>query len=179
MSGSGLAAVHAAAHSDQPAPAPAATVSKQPAATTAAELVAAYPDLCAAIRLEAATAERTRIMGIAALADAGNASLIAELQADSSVTPGDAAMRVIAAQKVARGQQLQAIVDVEKTTGAVRPAPTSTAAAPAPAKTAATPDGWKTEWANSESLQAEFGTAEAYVAYQQGSASGRIKIKAS
>jgi hypothetical protein len=176
MSGSGLAAVHAAAQSDLPAPESKATVAV-PAATTAAELVTAYPDLCAVIRAEGATAERTRIMGIASLADAGNAALIAELQADVNVTPGDAAMRVIAAQKAARGQQMQAIVDVEKTSGAVRPAPTALAAPPSPPKTAATPDGWKAEWANSESLQAEFGTAEAYVAYQQGSASGRIKIK--
>ena len=122
-------------------------------------------------------AERARILGIAALADAGNGALIAELQADPAVTPGEAAMRVIAAQKAARGQQLQAIVDVDRTTGGIKPAPSSAAAPGGDAQKPAanSPEGWKAEYEASDSLQAEFDTAEMYCSYAQGVASGRIK----
>lgn len=181
MSGSGLAAVHLAAASASlipPAAAPAAPEGlAAPAATapatTAAELAGAYPDLCAAIRAEGAAAERGRILGIGALADSGNAALIAEMQADGRTSPEQAAMRILGAQKEARGQQLQAIQDVEKATAAVRPAPTAN---PAPASEhASTPDGWKAQWAANSALQSEFYSAESYVSYQQGVASGRIK----
>ncbi len=187
MTTSLLAAVHAAANDvpptelsvNQPKEIPTMTTEK-PAVTTVAELTAAFPDLCAAISSEAMTAgatiERGRILGIAALSDAGNAALIADMQADGKTTPGDAAIRVLGAQKQARGQQLQAIVDVDKTTGAVKPAPSAAAAPGADLQPAATgPDGWKAEYAKSEGLQAEFETAEAYCSYQQGVASGRIK----
>lgn len=158
-----------------PAGATAATV------TTVAELSAAFPDLCAAIRSEGltagATAERTRVLGIAALADSSNGALIAEMQADGKTTVEGAALRILGAQKEARGQQLQAISDVERTTSAIKPAPSTAAAAhgaAVPAK-ASTPDGWKAEWAASADLQSEFDSAESFVAYQQGVASGRIK----
>lgn len=151
------------------------------AVTTVADLSAAFPDLCAAIRNEGltagATAERTRVLGIAALADSSNGALIAEMQADGKTTVEGAAFRILGAQQEARGQQLRAIADVETVTGAVKPAPTGAAAAPgaaAPAK-ASTPDGWKAEWAASADLQSEFDSAESFVAYQQGVASGRIK----
>lgn len=180
MSGSGLAAVHAAATVSTaltPPAAPVAPTLPAPAAaapaTTVADLVSAYPDLCTALRVEGATAERTRIMGIGALADAGNAALIAEMQADGKTTPADAALRILGAQKEARGQQLQAIKDVETVTSAVRPAVTSSAAPTV--EQASTPEGWKAQWAASAALQAEFYSAESYVSYQQGVASGRIK----
>lgn len=160
-------------------PAPGAATAA--AVTTVAELSAAFPDLCTAIRNEGltagATAERTRVLGIAALADSSNGALIAEMQADGKTTVEGAALRILGAQKEARGQQLRAIADVETVTGAVKSAPSSAAApdAPAPAAKASTPDGWKAEWSASADLQSEFDSAESFVAYQQGVASGRIK----
>lgn len=149
MNTSLLAAVHAAAN--EPA-APAVTTSQTEenlmanptatgaapsalagaaAASTVAELRAAFPDLCAAIHAEGlaagALAERSRVLGIAELADASNGALIAELQADGKTTPEGAAFRILGAQKQARAGQLQAIADVETTTGAVKPAPSSAA----------------------------------------------------
>jgi capsid assembly protease len=156
MNQSLLAAVHAAAH--EPA-APAVITSQTEenlmanptvtgaalsalagaaAATTGAELRAAFPDLCAAIHAEGlaagATAERGRVLGIAALADANNGALIAEMQADGKTTPEGAAFRILGAQKQARGEQLQAIADVETATSLVKPAPSSAAAPTVPAK---------------------------------------------
>jgi signal peptide peptidase SppA len=144
--------------------------------TTAAELRGAYPDLVLSIETAAASAERTRILGIAALAGVGSASatLIAEMQGDGKTTPEQAALRILNAQREARGQQMQAIADVETVTAAVRPAPSSAVQLDAPAK-ATGPEGWKAEWSASADLQAEFGSAEVYASYMQGVASGRVK----
>ncbi|WP_440640270.1 S49 family peptidase [Bradyrhizobium sp. PUT101] len=153
--------------------APAADVAGNDKPTTSAELRAAFPDLVTSIETASATAERSRILGIAALADAGNAALVAEMQADGKTSPEAAALRILNAQKEAKGQRLQAIVDVEQTTAAVKPSATTQLAAVVPP--AADADGWKAEWAGSKALQAEFDSADAYAAYQGGVASGRIK----
>lgn len=41
---------------------------------------------------------------------------------------------------------------------------------------ASTPEGWKAEWEASAKLKAEFPTADAYVAYKKGEASGRVRV---
>ena len=64
-----------------------------------AYLDAKHAELVAAIRLEGATAERERIAAIQALP--GPTEVIAECVAAGDVTPGDAAVRVLAAQKAA------------------------------------------------------------------------------
>lgn len=184
MSGSGLAAVHLAAAAAStalvpPAPGTPAVASTAAAATvtTAADLAAAFPDLCAAIRAEGATAERARIIGIEAHAMGGHEKLIAELKADASITPDMAAGRVLAAEKAARGAQLQGIQDVETLTGKVKAAPTSAATAPgATVEKATTPEGWEKEYADSEKLQGEFPTAQDYVALKKAESAGRVRV---
>jgi capsid assembly protease len=147
MSGSGLAAVHAAANFVDPAaaaqvlqhtvPGAAAAAPGNPAAapaTTVADLAAAYPDLCAAIRCEGAAAERDRIVGIEAHAMPGHEALIATMKADPAVTPDMAAGRILAAERAARSGQLQAIVNVENVTSKVTASPTTAPVASSPAK---------------------------------------------
>lgn len=146
-----LAAVHAAANDFSATalsvkPEETETMTDKPAMltaiTTIAALSAAFPDLCASLRTEGRTegltagadAERSRLLGIAELADAGTAALVLEMQKDGKTTPAEAALRILGAQKAARGQQLQAIADVETATGLVKPAPSSAAAPAAPAK---------------------------------------------
>lgn len=154
-----------------------------PAAPPAAPAVKTYTQAeldaaVAAARDEGSTAgaaaERARILGIEKAALPGHAELIAGLKADGKTTPAEAALRVVEAEKAKLGTQAQAIADVESETGKVRP--TARAAEP-PAMPAAatTPDGWRGEFAASKDLQAEFGSADAYVAYQQGVASGRVR----
>ena len=183
MSGSGLAAVHLAAAAtttalQSPPAALTPPATHTATVTTAADLAAAFPDLCAAIRAEGASAERARIIGIEAHAMAGHEALVAAMKADGSVTPDMAAGRILAAEKVARGQQLQAIVDVEKVTGKVVAAPTSqsAAAAPSDAEKATTPDGWKAEYAASATLQAEFASADDYVSLKRAEAAGKVRV---
>ena len=69
---------------------------KQPVVDRA-YLEANHAELVAAIRLEGATDERQRISAIQALP--GSTDVIAACVADGDVTPGDAAVRVLAAQK--------------------------------------------------------------------------------
>jgi hypothetical protein len=181
MSGSGLAAVHAAANLSgtaltPPAP-PVVTPSAAAAATTTADLAAAYPDLCAAIRAEGASAERSRIAGIEAHAMAGHEKLIADMKADPNVTPDMAAGRILAAEKASRGQQLQAIVDVEKVTGKVAAAPSSAPVASSTStEKATTPEGWRAEYAASAQLQSEFASAEDYVALRKAESAGKVRV---
>ena len=119
---SGLAAVHAAANISAPAPAGAgAALAAQP--TTLVELSAAFPDLCAQIRTEGATAERTRILAIEAAALPGHEALVAQMKADPAVTADMAAGRLLNSEKQLPAGQLQAVKDVEGVTGAVTASP--------------------------------------------------------
>lgn len=138
-----------------------------------AKLTAAYPELCSQISTAAATAERSRIAGIEALA-VGHEDLAATCKADPSCTPEIAAWRMLQADKAARQAQMSAVQNVEKTTGTIVAAPVTRQSDVTPKAT--TPDGWKAEYEARSDLQAEFGSAEAYVAYQQGLATGKIKI---
>ncbi|NPU63380.1 hypothetical protein HL667_00010 [Bradyrhizobium sp. 83012] len=193
-----LAAIHAAANgqflTDSPT-APAVITSQQqetmqmadpvtPAAhvagstfTSVAALAAAYPDLCAQLRTEGATAERDRIAGIEALALPGHEALISALKADPNVTPDMAASRILGAERQQRAGQLQAIRDVERVTSIVGASP---AAASNPVQSAApaatTPDGWRAEYEASAQLQGEFATADQYVAFKKAEAGGQVKI---
>ncbi|MHB0784427.1 hypothetical protein [Bradyrhizobium sp. 5.13L] len=194
MSGSGLAAVHAAAAAlvasggttgaggaagVSAGAVAAAGGSATATVTTAADLAAAFPDLCSAIRAEGATAERARILGIEAHAMPGHEALVAAMKADGTVTPDAAAGRILAAEKAARGQQAQAIVDVEKVTGKVAAAPQSHpagAAAVSEVEKATTPDGWKAEYAATPALQAEFASAEDYISLKRAEADGKVRV---
>lgn len=152
-----------------------------------AELTAAFPDLVAEIRREAsagtstaraegAAAERARLAGIESAALPGHDKLVAECKADPACTPGDAALRINAAEKAKLGAQHQAIQDVENVTGRVAAAPSATHAPAATATVIQNTEGWKAEFAKSEQLQGEFATADAYANYMQGVKDGRIRV---
>lgn len=168
----GLAAVHAAADS--------VTKANHEAALAAAREQARKEGLAAgqAEGMKAgAEAERARLAGIESAALPGHDKLVAECKADPNCTPGDAALRINAAEKAKLGAQHQAIRDVEKTTGNVAAAPAATQAAPASTGAVVqNADGWKAEYAASEQLQGEFASAEAYANYMDGVKSGRIRV---
>lgn len=149
------------------------------ALTSVVALIAAHPELCAELqataRVEGATAERARILGIEANALPGHDALVAEMKADGNVTPDQAAGRILAAERKLRGDAAQAIKDVENTTGAVKPAAVAAGHQPA-AETANTVEGWKAEWAKSDALKAEFETAEQYATFKEAESNGRVRI---
>jgi signal peptide peptidase SppA len=158
-----------------------ATTTTTPAAiASVAALAAAYSDLVAQVRSEAAEGERKRILGIAQAAAgiAGLGDLVAEMQADGTTTPEQAAMRILNAQKEARGKQLQAVKDVEGLASDVKAAPSSTgASAPAAVPAATTREGWAAEYAASEKLQKEFSSVDNYVAYKANESKVRVLRK--
>lgn len=67
--------------------------------TTKDELQTAYPELTAEIQQEAASAERTRIAEIDAVALPGYENIVAEAKADPTKNAGSVAMEIIAKQK--------------------------------------------------------------------------------
>lgn len=120
----------------------------------------------AASRVEGATAERARIAGIQSAALPGHEALIAECIADGNCSPGDAALKINAAE---RGKLAQAHADirgVEKATGGVQSAPVTRQAggnAPVPQ----TNEGWEAEYAADTKIQGTFPTVGAYQAHKR------------
>lgn len=156
-----------------------------------AELTAAYPDLVAGIRKEAAAhatkaaadeafkagakAERERLAGIEAAALPGHEKLIFDCKADPDCTPGDAALRVNAAERAKLSAAHAALSSgVEAQTSKVKAASTAQVS-DAPKTFPQTAEGWKAEWAASAVLQGEFASADRYANYMRGVADGRIR----
>lgn len=139
--------------------------------TTTAELRAQYPDLCASLVAEGATAERDRIVGIENLGAQmkGHETLIAEMKADGKTTPEQAAVRIIGAENALRAKQLTGIQDVEAHTGKVAAAPQSDPGLTATVA-ATTAEGWAAEYGAATpagaKLRAEFATKEDYVSFK-------------
>lgn len=87
-------------------------------------ILASHPEIAAAFRAEGAAAERERILGIEALSMPGNEELIATFKADGTTTPGDAALKIVAADKVR-------LTNISNKLAADAPAPVNHATAPA------------------------------------------------
>lgn len=159
---------------------PASPAIATPAAkpNSVAELSAAFPELCAAIRAEGAQAESARIAGIDKIGVwmKGHDALIAEMKADGRTTPEQAAMRVTAAEGAMREHQLEGIQGVENLTGKVAAAPTAQGSDGGDAPKPATPEAWAAEYAASDALKSEFATSEQYVAFKRAESEGRVKV---
>jgi signal peptide peptidase SppA len=138
---------------------------------------AALGTATAAARVEGATAERERILGIEKIAVAGHETVVAEMKADGKTTPEAAAMRILEAEKATRGKRLDTIKAVE-TEGSKVPA--VAVADPGAAQTAkpkaSTPAEWEAEYAADAKLQAEFPDAKSYAAFQKADAAGKVRI---
>lgn len=163
-----------------PTTAPAAPENK---ISTVADLRAAYPSLVAQIEGDAitsgATAERTRILGIEAIAVTGHEALIEGLKQDGKTSPAEAALAILGAEKSVRAAQLKGIESVEAATGAIKPSVSAAPAPETPTEKASTPDGWREEYAKSPALQSEFSSADVYVAFKKADQSGVARIKKS
>lgn len=140
-----------------------------------AEAQASGATALTAARAEGATAERARLAGIEAAALPGHDKLVAECKADPSCTPGDAALRINAAERAKLSAAGTAIANVETATGKVAAAVT-TQSSDGTRSVPQTAEGWKAEWASSKTLQAEHESAEAYANWMQGVADGRVRI---
>lgn len=145
-------------------------------ATLTAEMLAKdRPDLIAAIRAEGAAAERQRIADVEAQTLPGHEALIASLKADGQSTGGDAAVKVLAAERA----KLASIADRLHAE-----APPIIPHAPAPSGNQGTPPDsslpietqCQQRWDADPALREEFQSLETYIAFERAKAAGHAKI---
>lgn len=128
-----------------------------------------------------ASAERARILGIQAAMFTGQDELAAAMIADGKTTPEQAALRfnralraagvtgpTQLAQLEAMDQHVRVPANQRGGAGGVKPG----------AKVPQTEAGWKAEFEGSAELQAEFATAEDYVALRKAEVAGRVRVLA-
>jgi signal peptide peptidase SppA len=135
----------------------------------AAELAACGSDDIAKAEAAAATAERERITGILAHSMPGAESLIADMVADGSTTPDQAAAKVLGHVKANGGLEHAGAAADESNLAGLTAQPVAGVAGSAPASgdskpEAGTPEAWRAEWSASAELQADYVDAEDYVA---------------
>lgn len=169
--------------------------------TSVAELTAAFPDLVAGIRadalssasstatsvalaaarVEGATAERERILGIEKMNLKGHEDLIAGFKADGKTTPAEAAVAILQAEKAKGGAVLANLAS----DGNQGPAPAALAQPPAAAKSAETimadksrpiEERCKEAFDADESVRSEFKTLTRFTAYHRALENGQIRI---
>ena len=151
------------------------------------QLAAEHPALLASVlaegRAAGATEERERILKIEAAALPGHEALVASLKADGSVTAGDAALQIVAAERQAKARaaaahQAEAPAPVQLVPAASiqlsaeeRQTQDNQAAAAGPVE-----DRAKAQWDKDNALRAEFSSLAAYTAYLSAAESGKSKI---
>lgn len=132
-----------------------------PTAVTVEGLRAEHGELIATIEKDAATAERERILGIEANALPGHEKLVAEMKADGKTSPAEAAVRILAVEKTKAADRQKGLEALDRAAAGVESAPIAGAEGKA---SASTPEEWRAEWAKDSKLQAEYPTAESYIA---------------
>lgn len=145
-------------------------------ATLTAEMLATdRPDLVAAIRAEGAAAERQRIADVEAQALPGHEALIAAMKSDGRSTGGDAAVKVLAAERA----KLASIAD---RLHAEAPSPLPHAPAPDNAPGTQSDESLPVEtrcqkkWETDAALRAEFSDLKTYIAFEKARSAGHAKI---
>lgn len=151
------------------------------------QLAAEHPALLASVLAEGRAAgaadERNRILQIEAAALPGHDALVARLKADGSVSAGDAALQILAAERqtqanAAAAHQADAPAPVAlvpaasvQLSAAERQAQESQAAAAGPVE-----DRAKAQWESNADLRKEFSSLSAYTAYLNATESGQSRV---
>jgi signal peptide peptidase SppA len=171
-------------HGTLPLSAPGAGVALNPETLTTTEahmpitreqLQAEAPELLKEIVAEGAAAELTRIKGVFAASLPGHDELAKALALDGKTTPEEADRAILAAERAF-------LTTTQKTIAAEAPAPVVHADPPTVVNhaslEAALPldQRCKAIWDRDPSVREEFGTFEAYLAFQKADAQGQIRI---
>lgn len=166
----------------------AAAIETEETVMTLAELKEKYPDLClaliaegeanmnaavAAAKIEGATAERQRILGIEAQAVPGHDELIATLKADGKTTAPEAAVQILAAEKAARQTE---VAGIDANTGTVIPAIEASGDSATIDPNLPIEDRAKAEWDTSADIRDEFKSQSSYIAFRKAEEQGRVRI---
>jgi len=128
------------------------------------------------LRAEGAKAERERVAGIEAQSLPGHENLVAEMIADGTTTPDQAARRIIEAEKSTRSTQLQAIKDAEKDAKKIDAAPIVGNEGEPNEAEGDTEASWKAAWASNEKLRSQYIDEAGYLAFKHAEASGKVRI---
>ncbi len=139
-----------------------------------------HPEIAQALINEGMQAENERMAGIDELAIKGHEDLIKSLKADQSVSVGDAAIRIVEAEKEIGKRKVDAIAAADDLVSEAAQAHVSSDGEHARrVKGTAKPNSEeqiKEAWNDDQDLQAEFdGDFEAYQAYQQAVNTGQVK----
>lgn len=124
------------------------------------------------------TAERERILGVEAALIPGHEKLIAELKRDPAVTPGDAALKVNAAERLGRENALAAIKRDGEKTAKVTAAPSDDGEGGIDPN-APLAERAKYEWDHNADLRAEYehmGGFNSFLAWKEAEASGVARV---
>ena len=150
------------------------------------QLAAEHPALLASVLAEGRAAgaadERNRILQIEAAALPGHEALVAKLKSDGSVTAGDAALQILAAERQAKAKAAAAHEAEAPAPVAIVPAPTvqpTAAERDAAAQgqdSAPLEDRAKAAWEKDARLRAEFTSLVAYTAYVRASEAGSTRV---
>lgn len=143
-------------------------------------LASHFGDLVAGFKAEGAKAERERIAAIDALAMPGHEELVAKAKAEGH-SAADLAMAIVGAEKAARASMLSSLEADEAKVKGLRPEPANgvTAENAQDQKPALAGEAlWKSEFAGSADLQAEFGDEAHYLAFKRADARGGIRVMA-
>jgi len=159
---------------------------------TMEKVLAEAPDVAEALRAEghakgleegkagladAATAERERIQAVEAQALPGHEDLIAAMKFDGKTTGAQAAVAVLNAEKKLRAQNGSAMAaDSTAAAAPFAPAPESGHESDDVVAEGSVEDKAKAAWDKSESLRAEFGSFDTYLAFEKNNAAGNVRI---
>lgn len=175
----------AAAIARQPVPVPPQGVNPMNRDQLAAEHPALLASILAEGRSAGASEERARILAIEAAALPGHEALVATLKADGSVSAGDAALQILAAERQVKASAAAAhraeapapVATVPASTVQPTAAEREAAAAQADAS-APLEDRAKAAWDKDSKLRAEFSSLAAYTAYVRASEAGHSRVYA-
>lgn len=141
-------------------------------------LAANFPAIVAEFKAEGAKAERERIAAIDALAMPGHEALVDKAKAEG-MTAADLAVAMVGAEKASRQKMLDSLMADEFVVKGLRPEPANGAAAESTEEQKPALAGealWKSEFAGSADLQAEFGSEDNFLAFKRADARGGIKV---
>lgn len=114
-----------------------------------------------------AKAENARLLVIEANALPGHEDLVAAHKADMSMSPEASAMAILKAERANPRSARSTLEALDKAAEGVESRPSASGDAGTATPKATTPEGWKAEWEGSSKLQAEYPTADAYVAVKK------------
>ena len=154
-----------------------ATVEATAQPVTLESVRAGYPDIAAALTAEGATAERGRILGIEANALPGHDTLIAEMKADGTTTPEQAAVKVLNAERGKGDTAMQAIAAAVADVPVVVADTVVSEDKPKVDANAPIEERAKAEWDSDSDLRAEFSNDfDCYLAGAKAADSGRAHV---